>query len=142
MPKHTMKAEKRAAKQFAAELYTAAASALDAVAAAKGGDSAALDSAHEALAFLVEQAQSVLDHLDYGDENAADYIAHVEALAEGIAWISPVAKPLVYRDEKAEGYFVEALIWVGDEEMEELDEDEDEDEDDDLDEDEDEDDEE
>jgi hypothetical protein len=129
MPKHTVKSEKRAAKQFAAELYTAAASALDAVAAAKAGDGASLDSATEALAFLLEQAHGVLAHLGEPDEGAEAHIAHVAELNDELEWLVPVPQPIVYRDNKAEGYYVEALVWVGDDDVD----DEDEDEDDDLD---------
>ena len=136
MPKYTLKnAAERAQTQFAREFWDAATGALEALNAAKGAKAtkAAVESATEALAFLVEQAKAVLDRLP--DTESDPYAGHVEALHEDLPWIHPVDRPVVYRDEESGGAFVEALIWVDDEEISDEDEDdldEDEDEDDDF----------
>jgi hypothetical protein len=141
MPKYTLKnAAERAQTQFAREFWDAATGALEALNAAKGAKAtkAAVESAAESLAFLVEQAKAVLDSIP--DTEADPYAGHVEALHEDLPWIHPVDRPVVYRDEESRGAFVEALIWVDDEEIsdedeDDLDEDEDDDFEDDLDED-------
>lgn len=134
MPKQMKtNATERAQAQFAREFWDAATGALEALHAAKGAKAtkAAVESAAESLAFLVEQAKAVLDRLP--DTEADPYAAHVEALHEELSWVQPIDRPVVYRDAESGGAFVEALIWVTDEEIEEgeiddeddLDEDED-----------------
>jgi hypothetical protein len=130
MPRHKTPAAQRADRQFAREMYTAAADALAALNALEA--TAEVESAREALAFLLEQAEGVFAHIKEPTEDVLPYIAHVAELHEDLEWIHPVAKPLVYVDPDSGGAFVEALIWIDDSEVG-LDDDEEDDEEDDED---------
>jgi hypothetical protein len=132
MTKQTKTPAERIQTQFAREFWDAATNALEVLNAAKGARAtkSAIGDAQEALAFLVAQAQAVLNRLP--DTEADPYAGHVEALHEDLSWLHPIDRPVVYRDEESGGAFVEALIWVDDEEIsdedeDDLDEDEDED---------------
>jgi hypothetical protein len=138
MPRHKTPAAQRADRQFAREMYAAAADALASLKALAA--TAEVESSREALAFLLEQAEAVFAHIQAPSEDLEPYVAHVAELHEDLEWIHPIAKPIVYHDADSGGAFVEALIWVEDSEVglaDDEDEDEDEDEDDFTDEDED-----
>ena len=108
----------RATLHMARELHRAAEDALAALNGAKDATekAAALDGALESLAFLCEQSENAISQVQDGpSEDDVEYLEFMEDLCAETEWLSLPPTPLVYHDEG--GAFVEAFVWIDEEDL-------------------------